>query len=45
MTDTDTTGDLTVPQRPVEPLVAHLVEVSGVGVDGPLLLRALTHRS
>jgi ribonuclease-3 len=43
---TDTTGDLTtVPQRPVEPLIAHLVEVSGVGIDEPLLMRALTHRS
>ncbi|MDN5789596.1 MAG: ribonuclease III [Micrococcales bacterium] len=34
-----------VAQRPVEALVAHLVEVVGQEIDEPLLLRALTHRS
>ncbi len=34
-----------MPQRPVDALIAHLVEVVGQEIDEPLLLRALTHRS
>ncbi|MGN6754196.1 MAG: ribonuclease III [Intrasporangium sp.] len=45
MADTELQGVAAVPQRPVEPLVAHLIQVVGQEVDEPLLLRALTHRS
>ncbi len=48
MSDIDTGGVPAVtqePQRPVDTLLAHLDEVVGQGVDEPLLLRALTHRS
>ncbi|MBB2985280.1 ribonuclease III [Terracoccus luteus] len=34
-----------MPQRPVDALLAHLTEVVGQGIDEPLLLRSLTHRS
>ena len=34
-----------VPQRPVDALLAHLIEVAEHDIDEPLLLRALTHRS
>lgn len=45
MSSPDTQSVPGVPQRPVDPLVAHLDEVVGTGIDEPLLLRALTHRS
>ena len=38
------TGSL-VPLRPVDELLAHLVEVTGASVDASVLRRALTHRS
>nr|WP_242652779.1 ribonuclease III [Intrasporangium flavum] len=48
MSDIDAGGVPAVtqePQRPVDALLDHLDEVVGQGVDEPLLLRALTHRS
>ena len=45
MNHRDAAGVPTEPQRPVDALLAHLREVVGHGIDEPLLLRALTHRS
>ncbi len=45
MSDPVAPAVMTVPQRPVDALVAHLLEVLDREIDEPLLLRALTHRS
>lgn len=45
VSDMNATGQPIAPQRPVDALLSHLTQVAGQGVDEPVLLRALTHRS